>query len=163
MGWQVSSTSMACLQAEVHHTFETLVCCSSNKTPLPQKEIKISVCTWIFVQNKDGSYPASAWSRLWGGHSASGAVFPNQGAELSPLPLGRMTSGVTPCPGRCLPHSLDTVSANGTRERNDIMKAAGGKCDAALPAAVAYLHRHPSLNKVASCSFSFPLFLRCHP
>jgi len=76
----------------------------ARKTSLPLREIKKSVWAWIFVQNKDGPYPAPAWSSLWGGHPApAGAVSPEKGAQPFPLPLGRTALRVTPRPGECPP------------------------------------------------------------
>ena len=107
------------------------------------------------MQNNDRPYPAPARSSLWGDSPAPGGLHPQtrQGAEPSPLPPGKMALGVTPCPGGCLLYDVKTATADGIEERNDILKAAGGKCDTALEAAEVYLQRYP--NQVVA---SFPFF-----
>lgn len=161
--WQVSSTSVACLQAEAHHTFETLVCCSSNKIPLPQKESKISVCTWIFVQNKDGSYPASAWSRLWGGHPAPGGCVSKPGGwALSPTSGQYGFGGDTlpwqvpsPQPGHshCQWHQGEEWHHEGSRRK---VWCCTASCSG-VPTDT------PTPTKLLPVRFLFLFFLRWHP
>lgn len=42
-------------------------------------------------------------------------------------PPGGKASGVIPCPVRCYLHAMQTVTANGTGQRKDILRASGGK------------------------------------
>lgn len=54
-------------------------------------------------------------------------------------PPGRRASGVIPCTGWCYLHAMQTVTANGTGQRTDILSAVGGKGNVALEAEETYL------------------------
>lgn len=138
VGWQVSATSLPCLWGETQHNFETWVWCSSKTPPkhqYPSEKIKEVFGLGFLCRTRTDCTQPPPWA-------ASGVTILPQGAvsprALSPT-LGQDCFGVKTCPGGWLPYTMETATADGAGERNDILKAAGGKCDTALEAAGAQL------------------------